>query len=197
MIYQMTEFVGTKVKRAALSLRAKLVMPDAQLIELVRSGNHDAFGELLKRHQDFVYRAAWGYLRDSDWARDVCQEVFLKAYSGLPYFRNECSFPGWLYKICKNQCLNLLRKHKLEVEAEIVIPAATSTNEPLRLGLQKLIDELPPDYREAIILRYYDDLKYNQIAEILGVDIGLVKIRLHRARQILKDLAGDIKDEVL
>lgn len=204
MIYQMTEFarmgpsaIGTKVKRAVLNLRARLVMTDSQLIDLARAGDDDAFGELLKRHQDFVYRLARGYLRESEGAKDITQEVFLKAYTVLPYFSTENSFAGWLFKICKNQCLNLLRRQKLENTTEIEEPGAACPDEALRLRVQKLIGKLPADYQDAIILRYYDNLKYDQIAEILGVDIGVVKVRLHRARQLLKNLAGDIYDEVL
>ena len=197
MIYQMTAFVSTRVKRAVLSLRAGLVMTDSQLIDLARAGDGDAFGELLKRHQDFVYRLAYGYLRDSDGAKDITQEVFLKAYTVLPYFRTGNSFPGWLFKICKNQCLNLLRRQKLENATEIENPGAVCQDEALRLRVQKLIGRLPADYQDVIILRYYDNLKYDQIAVILGVNIGVVKVRLHRARQMLKKLAGDIYDEML
>jgi RNA polymerase sigma-70 factor (ECF subfamily) len=204
MIYQMTEFarvgsnaIGTKVKRAVLNLRARLVMADSQLIDLARSGDDQAFGELLKRHQDFIYRLAWGYLRDSDGARDVTQEVFLKAYTALPYFRTENSFPGWLFKICRNQCLNILRRRKLESAVEIDSPGASIQNGALKLRVQRLIEKLPGNYKDAIILRYYDNLKYEQIARVLGVDMGVVKIRLHRAKQMLKDMVKEAYDEVL
>jgi RNA polymerase sigma-70 factor, ECF subfamily len=190
LVYQIADYVGDGVKKLAKNLQAGFIISDAQLLERAKNRDDGAFNELVKRHQQFVYKVAFGYLNDSEAARDVVQDVFLKAYRGLPYFQSDSQFTTWLYKICKNHCLNVIRRHKLETDNPPEINSGEIPDISLKSKLKKLISRLSEDHREIIILRYYNDLKYDEIARYLGINPGTVKIRLHRAKRELKQLAG-------
>ena len=120
----------------------------------------------------------------------MTQDVFLKAYRGLPYFQSDAQFSTWLYKICKNHCLNVIRRRKLESDNQPEENVGETPDISIATKLKKLISHLGEDHREIIILRYYNDLKYDEIARYLGINPGTVKVRLHRAKQELKQLAG-------
>jgi RNA polymerase sigma-70 factor (ECF subfamily) len=190
IVYQLADYVGTGVKKIARDLRAKMAVSDSQLLSRAKDGDNSAFSELVYRHQDFVYKLAWGYLNDNEEAKDAAQEVFISAYRGLPYFKSDSLFTSWLFKICKNHCLNVIRRNKLENEIERESPGVIESDLPIKLRLKKLVANLNDEHREIIILRYYQDLKYNQIAELLDIPLSTVKIRLHRAKAELKTLAG-------
>ncbi len=191
MVYQIAEHVGDNVKKTAQKFKARFTATDSQLLERAKNKNSEAFGELVKRNQNFIYRTAMGYVGDSETARDITQDVFIKAYRGLPYFRDDAQFTTWLYKICKNQCLNLLRHRKLETGEAVKGEQSAESQIPLRLGMRKLIDLLAEEYREIIMLRYFQDLKYDEIARYLDIPISTVKIRLYRAKRELKKLYGE------
>ncbi|MCP4581368.1 MAG: RNA polymerase sigma factor [candidate division Zixibacteria bacterium] len=190
IVYQLADLVGTGVKSIARNFQAKIAISDSQLLNRAKDGDDTAFNELVCRHQNFIYKLAWGYLNEKEAAKDATQDVFIKAYQGLPYFQSDSQFTTWLYRICKNHCLNLLRRQKRESELELDRPNNTESDLPMKLGLKKMIANLSEEYREIIILRYYQDLKYDQIARLLDIPLSTVKIRLHRAKAELKNLAG-------
>ena len=190
IVYQLADLVGTGVKSIARNFQAKLAVSDSQLLNRAKDGDNTAFNELVCRHQNFIFKLAWGYLNDNEAAKDATQEVFIKAYQGLPYFQSDSQFTTWLYKICKNHCLNLLRRRKRENEIEQDRPDITEPDLPMKLRLKKMIASLSDEYKEIIILRYYQDLKYDQIARLLDIPLSTVKIRLYRAKAELKSLAG-------
>ncbi len=190
MVYQLTGLVGAGVKNIARNFQAKMAVSDAQLLARAKSGDDTAFNDLVCRHQNFIYRTALSYLHESEAAKDAVQEVFVKAYQGLPYFQSDSQFSTWLYKICKNYCLNQQRRQKLENETEPVISSKNEMDLSLKLRLKKMVNSLNEEYREIIILRYYQDLKYDQIARLLDIPISTVKIRLFRAKAELRTLAG-------
>jgi RNA polymerase sigma-70 factor (ECF subfamily) len=189
--YQIADYVGNNVKKLAKSVQAKIVVSDDQLVERARNNDDGAFNELVRRHQNFVNKIAYGYVNDSELARDVAQDVFIKAYRGLEYFESDSRFTTWLYKICRNHCLNLIRRRRLEVE-RLAGPdlIADAPDHSLKARIKNLIGKLSDEYREIIILRYYGDLKYDEIAERLDLPLSTVKVRLFRAKQELKSLAG-------
>lgn len=197
---QLVGVANTGVKRIARQIRSKLVLSDSQLISRAKDGDRDAFGELVRRRQDFVFRQALAYLQNEEAAKDATQEVFIKAYQGLAYFKNESecqkpsAFSAWLYRICKNHCLNILRRMKLEVVVDCDMDRINQSDLPQVGRLKKIIAGLRDEYREVIILRYYQDLKYDQIAQILDVPLSTVKIRLFRAKNELKKVFN--KDEM-
>lgn len=195
-VYQIAGYVGTGVKRAARNVKAKFTATDAQLLKRAKEGDDSAFNEIVKRYQNFVYKTALSYLHDRENARDITQDVFIKAYKGLPYFNNDSQFTTWLYKICKNQCLNYLRREKAHIEDNDGPTGNYNMDLPLKAGLDKLIAKLKDEYREVIVLRYYQQLKYDEIAHYLDLPMSTVKIRLYRAKQELKGMIGNSRYEM-
>jgi RNA polymerase sigma-70 factor (ECF subfamily) len=180
-------------KRAAEAWdKGQLSDSDTQVINSVREGDTDAFGELVRKYEDFVFTLILGLVHSEDTAKDVAQEVFLRAYRGIRRFELKSSFKTWLYRIAYNTAISHLNREKAKKRIEIdrvTEPVFdTRRRQSLRLTLEKLIGLLKPDHKSVIILHYYDDLKYEEIAEVMDCPIGTVKIRLYRAKHELKKL---------
>lgn len=176
---------------------------ELELIEKVRSGDHDAFEPLVREHQKKVYSLALKLLRDPDDAEDAAQESFIKAFTSLDSFRADSRFSVWLYRITYNICLDLLRRKKRanEVplsfeddegeETELQIPDERTSPEKeyekaeLRSLIREGLDTLSPEHRQILIMREISDMSYSEIAETLSIEEGTVKSRIARARRSL------------
>lgn len=169
---------------------AVIADPDNRIIEAVRDGDTEAFGNLVNRYEDFVFTLILRMVRSEDMARDIAQETFLRAYRGVRRFELRSSFKTWLYRIAYNTALSHIKREKMEIkEVESTEPSFnTAPSHSLKLTLEKLIGKLKPELQSVIIFHYYDDLKYEEIAEVLQCPIGTVKIRLYRAKYELKKL---------
>lgn len=185
-----------------------LTPPDESLlVQRARSGDPQAFGELVLAHQTFVYNLALRALGDSgdfgdfNEAQDLAQEAFLRAWQGLPGFRGSSSFRTWLYRIVMNLCYNrspqLKRSlNQIDIEGDEAQEWRWAAQEPgpeqaletreLRAYLHRQIERLPANYRLLVMLRYQQDLSYEEIAEVLGMPLGSVKTGLFRAHNRLK-----------
>ncbi|MEW8958011.1 ECF RNA polymerase sigma factor SigW [Moorella humiferrea] len=151
---------------------------------------------LMRRFGDKVLYLAYSYLRDRHWAEDVAQEVFIRVFTNLDKFRGNSSIYTWIYHITVNLCRDELRaknrRRDLEpVEGEDYV--ATEVEEQVLANLQQqevwqAVLNLPVIYREVIWLHYYEQLSLKEIAEILGISLPAVKIRLYRARGHLQKL---------
>jgi RNA polymerase sigma-70 factor (ECF subfamily) len=183
---QITYRIAMVAKKAIGHIRSRSALPESQLVERSKHGDRDAFGEIVRRYQAFVYRQAWAYLRDDDAARDIAQDVFIKAYRSLRYLRGDEALRPWLYRICRNRCLNVIRRRRVEGESVHKPVVAGNSDVTLRLTLQRSISRLDDPYREVVMLRYYNDLTYGEIAGVLGISISNVKVRLFRAKKMLK-----------
>ncbi|MGH7860091.1 MAG: RNA polymerase sigma factor [Candidatus Binatia bacterium] len=150
------------------------------------------------RHRDGVYTLAFRLLADRGEAEDLTQETFLRAYERLETFRGESRFSTWLYRICRNLCLNRLARQKYEPQptgtaSELMTDPAARLPEQLiaeergRL-VRWAISRLKPEFREVISLYCGETLSYEEIADSLDVPIGTVRSRLHRGREDLKEL---------
>ena len=192
----MADRIAMVVKRTANRIRSRLVLSDSEIIERTRKGDVDAFGEIVRRYQSFVYSQAWGYLRDSDAAKDAAQEVFITAYESIRYLRAESALRQWLYRICRNLCLNVIRRQKTERDLRPEAQVKPGSDVVLRIHLRELIACLDDPYQDVIVLRYYNDLTYGEIAEVLDISISSVKVRLFRAKKMLKTMLGEDTDEV-
>ena len=178
---------------------------ELELIEKVRSGDHDAFEPLVREHQKKVYNLALKLLRDPDDAEDAAQESFIKAYTSLDGFRADSRFSVWLYRITYNICLDFLRRKKRENEVslstdddegremELQIPDERSSPEKeyekaeLRALIREGLDTLTPEHRQILIMREISDMSYADIASALGLSEGTVKSRISRARHSLAE----------
>ncbi len=176
-------------------------MTDAQLVERALAGSEDAFAALVSRHQRSVYNLLARMLRNPALAEELAQESFLKAYTHLRSFNPEYKFANWILRIAHNAAIDVLRQRGPQVvsideaasggqrpiEETVVDPRSDEAERRVeRRDLSQLLgaalDQLRPDYRRVIVLRYQQDLGYEEIAAIAGEPVGTVKSHLHRAR---------------
>ena len=168
---------------------------DADLIAACQSGDLSAFERLVNRYQDRVIRVLYLLLGDADDAQDVGQETFLRAYRYIGSFRGRSSIATWLHRIAINTAHNWIRDNRRNIElatapeelrqVERTRPEDLLLERERQLEIKSALKELPQHYREAIVLRYFDDLSYEEIAEIQQVPIGTVRSRLAKGRDLL------------
>ena len=172
--------------------------PDSLWVEQTLTGDQHAFGELVQRYERDVFNLAYRMLSNRNEAEDAAQEAFLRAYANLERYDITRSFKTWLLSITSNHCIDRLRKRRLTwLSLEEPLPPhpalmsdipgpeeATLANERSML-VQELLEHLSPDYRLAVVLRYWYDLSYAEIADMLDTTESAIKSRLFRARQAL------------
>jgi len=184
--------------------------PDPTIIEWINAameGNQEAFAELVYTFQNPVYNLCYRMLGERTEAEDAAQEVFLRAYSNLYRYDQNRSFKTWLLTIASNHCIDRLRKRRMTwVSLEEPLPEtlALSSDDPepeeammtstRSAEVQALLDELDSDYRAAVVLRYWYDYSYTEIAEIMNTTESAIKSRLHRARRMLADKIHTLPD---
>ena len=170
---------------------------DTDLLERLRAGDPRAFEELVRTHQHRVFGVALRMLQNPAEAEDIAQEVFLRVYRAIGAFRGDAKLSTWLYGITSNLCVNRLTaasrtrmRHDEEAlaQAPSEMPDATAAMErgEVEAALDQAIAELPDERRIVIVLRDLEGLSYEEIAEALGLELGTVRSRLHRARMDLK-----------
>ncbi|MBN2565865.1 MAG: sigma-70 family RNA polymerase sigma factor [Candidatus Eisenbacteria bacterium] len=182
---------------------------DRELVVRAKSGDSDAFSELVERNEAKIYGLCIKMLGNAEDAEDCLQEVFIKAFKALPGFRQAAQFSTWLYRIAYNECLMRIRKRKLDtvpidrpielgegpVERELVDwtsdPRADVMNDELSNVLLLHVNELDPDNRIVFLLRDVHGLSTNDTADALGLTVPAVKSRLHRARLFLREKLTD------
>lgn len=179
-----------------------LVVTDSQLIREIKDGNVELYAELMRRYERKIHAFIFHMLKSSrmeSFADDLSQETFYKAYKSLQTFREvEASFSTWLYTIARNTVLSELRKQHKQTQVSLdqigYTPHASydAMPEPSMLRNEKVtmvrdaINNLPEKQRSALILREYDQLEYQEIANILGQTVSAVKSLLFRARASVK-----------
>lgn len=179
---------------------------DEALVEAFQRGDETAFDGLFLKHQDDVFSLCLGLLGDESDARDATQETFLRAYQGLRRFRGEAAFATWLYRIALHAARQLDRRRRRRQTLPLET-ARGAVNPPLdfldrRLSqivraerIRAVFEELSVDHRAALVLRYYRDLSYEEMAELLQTSVSAVKARLHRARkafyQVYRGMFGE------
>lgn len=166
------------------------------------SGDHQAFARLVEAYQTQVYNLAYRMLGNAQDAEDAAQETFLRAYSRLKSYDLERPFGSWLLAIAAHHCIDRLRRRRFPslslddlppwrwLPADIPDPEESVLRQDRADQIQRLLDQLPADYRLAIVLRYWHDLSYREIAQATGSTESAVKSRLHRARRMLMEAAG-------
>ncbi len=171
-------------------------LTDSQLVDEVRSGNRQAYTQLMRRYQEKVYWVARRIVGTHADADDIVQETFIKAFLSLGDFRGDAGFYTWIYRIAVNLSLNTLRKRHVmnylrESElAQKVIPARENPHEELEAKeLESLIGRavkaLPDKQRAVFVMRYYDEMSYEEIAYVLKTSIGGLKANyFHALRKV-------------
>jgi len=176
---------------------------DADLIAAARAGDRVAVDRLLARYEPNIYRFGLRMCGDEDAAREVLQETMLAAFRHLPGFRGDAALSTWLYQIARSFCIKERRgqhpTRSLDADdsPDLVDPSprpdARTHAREIGEALSRAIAELPPDQREVLILRDVEGLSAEQAADVIGIEVGALKSRLHRARMAMRtELAGTL-----
>ena len=176
---------------------------EAQIVRRVLQGDVNAFEKLVTEYEKAVYAIALRMTGNAEDAADMTQETFIKAYNSLQSFRGDSKFSVWLYRIASNVCLDFLRSRSrkptvsLSVEddegEETELDIADESQSPEQLlergltrdAVRRGLEALPPDYRQILLLREIQGLSYEEIADVLQIEVGTVKSRIFRARKRL------------
>lgn len=189
---------------------------DFILIELAKEkGDEKAYAELMQRYKKPVYHMILKMVRNVDDAEDLTIEAFAKAFKNLKKFNPEFTFSTWLFRIATNNCIDFIRKKKLDTmsisntfkddqgdsvdidikDANLNPQEETIKSEKVEI-IQTIVTKLPAKYQVLVKLRYFEELSYEEIAAELGAPLGTVKAQLHRARELLYDLIKNRKDSI-
>ena len=168
------------------------------IIARARRGDADAFEQLVEAYRNQVFRLALRMCGNEADADEVAQEAFLSAWKGLPNFRGESRFSTWLYQLTTHAVIDLMRREKRQAAAEDIdgITAADYGPSPqqqaeraeTRREVRAALMQLPEEYRQVLLLRFMQELSYEEIGQALKLPAGTVKSRLNRAKAQLKDI---------
>jgi len=164
---------------------------DRKIIERVLKGDTEAFNLLVRQWEKPIYNFIVRMIGDRDEAMDLCQDAFMKAYRELGTLKDLDRFSAWLYRIAHNTCFSRLRKDqgKTFVELEPEIRASRMPIES-RLAVEKALQELPEEQREVVVLKVFQDLKFEEIAAIQDAPVSTVKSRLYMGFEKLRSILG-------
>jgi len=182
------------------ALKQRPETSDRDLIAAVLDGSEAAFGELVDRYKDRVFRLLSRYCRDSVECEDLAQDVFLKVFRKLHTFNHDSQFFTWLYRITCNAATDHLSRassRRLRLVEDTGVfergdedhesPTAPLEAQELQQVTRAIVDQLPEKFRTILVLREFEGLSYTDIAEVLEIQLGTVESRLFRARQRFKD----------
>ena len=182
------------------ALKQRPETSDPDLIAAVLDGSEAAFGELVDRYKDRVFRLLSRYCRDSVECEDLAQDVFLKVFRKLHTFKHDSQFFTWLYRITVNAATDHLSRagtRKLRLVEDTAVfergdqedasPTAALEAQELAQITRAIVDQLPEKFRTILVLREFEGLSYTEIADVLEIQLGTVESRLFRARQRFKD----------
>jgi RNA polymerase sigma-70 factor, ECF subfamily len=194
---------GSAVRTTTSAVQSPTVELDAdqEIVAQCRNGDWEAFAKLVLKYQSRVLTLAARILDNRSEAEDIAQDIFVKVFQSLHEFRGASRFSTWLYRITVNHCLNHLRRRTRHQQTLVVTEPEewiqeTSTTNPHKTLEQKerwalvqaKLQLLSPEHRTIILLRDFEGLSYDEIADVLQLESGTVKSRLHRARMELKVL---------
>ncbi len=191
-------------------MEAQRVLTDAEVVKEVLEGDREAFALLVERYQKGLVNYIYHMVHHYEEALELCQEVFLKAYGSLDRYDGQFKFSTWLYKIASNHTIDHLRRQKmttlsiqerqddpdhpeLPLESATLNPHDAYRNQVILAEVTKALEELPPSYREIILLRHFNFRSYEEMAKITGLPIGTVKNRIFRARRLLMERLKDYR----
>ncbi len=171
-------------------------------LEQARRGDQTAFGKLIEAYQRPVYNLAYRMLNNSGEAEEAAQEAFIRAYTRLHTYNPDHKFSTWMLSITSNYCIDLIRKRRaLLLSIDEPLPPHPALMSDGQKGpeaqmemseqqdmVQSLLQELPEDYRQNVVLRYWHEMSYEEIAEMMDTTVSAIKSRLFRARRQLAEV---------
>lgn len=187
---------------------------DFALIDLARNqGDQKAYAELMERYRKPLYHTMLKMVKNTDDAEDLTIEAFAKAFKGLAKFKKEYTFSTWLFRIATNNCIDFIRKKKLETLSinssfkddsgeEVAIDIRDYNLDPQERAIksqkvelmQMIVTKLPHKYQRLVELRYFKEYSYDEIAKKIEIPLGTVKAQLHRAKELLFDMIKDKRE---
>ncbi len=186
---------------------------EAQLVERCKAGDSQAFDELICAHQDRVFNTAFRLMGNYEEALDLTQEVFLNCFRKIENFKGDSALSTWLYRITVNTAKNRWKYQQsrglnrmtsmdapMEADDEERVkqypdnqptPRKVASDREAMAYFEKQLENLNAEHREVLVFRYMEELSYEEIADILGLSLGTVKSRIHRARNELRDIMAE------
>ncbi|NJO00583.1 MAG: sigma-70 family RNA polymerase sigma factor [Bacteroidia bacterium] len=189
-------------------------LKDFALIDLARNqGDQKAYAELMDRYRKPLYHTMLKMVKNTDDAEDLTIEAFAKAFKGLAKFKKEYTFSTWLFRIATNNCIDFIRKKKLETLSinssfkddsgeEVAIDIRDLNLDPQEKAIKSqkvelmkmIVTKLPHKYQRLVELRYFKEYSYDEIAKKIDIPLGTVKAQLHRAKELLYDMIKDKRE---
>ena len=175
-------------------------LTDAAVVERVLAGDADAFAILVDRYYDRFARYAMHMVGNREDAEEALQDAFVRAYRSLGQYEERERFAGWLFRIVVNQCRTVAaarrRRERTFPDVDLgelaLTDAGGSEQHDLRDRLERALAQLPPDQREAVVLRYAEDLSYEDMAAVTGAGVSALKMRVKRAFVRLRELLQEV-----
>jgi RNA polymerase sigma-70 factor (ECF subfamily) len=185
---------------------------DEQIVARAQAGDAEAFGEIVRRWERRIFALSFGMLGREEDARDATQETFLAAFRNLRGFRGEAKVSSWLHRIAVNQCITRQRRAKVRGETALddeaepdgssyftpahLSPARTAESQERTLAVRRAVNALPPELRQVIVMKEFEELTFQEIANALELPLSTVKSRLYTAlKQLqmrLKNMASEV-----
>jgi RNA polymerase sigma-70 factor (ECF subfamily) len=172
-------------------VRKSQLPEDAEIKDIAADNSRLAIDLIVRKYRDPMFNHALYVLKDYQEAVDVTQEVFIKAMREARFFTPEFKMKAWLFRVTSNLCFNIIRNRKRRGTILESIPQPTSTpanqvdlvfNDEQQKSIMVALDRLSPEHRQILMLRYYSDLSYAEIADVLSIKLGTVMSRLSRAK---------------
>ena len=178
-------------------------MSDEQIVERALAGEAEVFGEIVRRWERKIYALTFGMLGSAEDARDATQETFMSAYRNLRGFRGEAKVSSWLHRIAVNQCISRLRRPHVRAETALdaqveaggehflaapghASPAFVAESGERTEAVRRAVGALPPELREVVVMKEFEDLTFQEIADSLDIPLSTVKSRLYTALRQLR-----------
>ena len=172
-------------------------LSDEALVKVIRLGDQEQYGQIVKRYEDKLWRYVATILADESMVADCVQETFIKAYVNLQGFDTKRKFSSWIYRIAHNQAINAIKKQRRLVSGDEVVEKSIHDNSSLeeamdkqevKLAMEQSVNQLPIKYREPLVLLFAEEKSYEEISDILRLPMGTVATRINRGKKLLRAL---------
>ena len=212
MLHALTQAQTESIKKISVPSSQ---LSDEEIIQSIKDGDIDAYGSIMRRYNQRVYRIARSIVTDDAAAMDIVQEAHIKAYTKLNDFRGETGFFAWLAAITRNEALMYIRKHKREVSmqddemqffensntdrvtsASNKLPDTLIERNQIQSLINKNIDKLPEKFRTVFVLRAIEQLSVRETAQVLDINEVTVKTRYFRAKRLLRSQIQGCLDSI-
>ncbi len=173
--------------------------PDLSLVQQAQAGNQAAFSTLFRKYYNMVYAVAYGVLNRREESQDVTQDVLIKVHRDIQKFKGDSKFKTWLYRVTVNAAIDSVRRRK-EAEpienvgdflaSNTIDPRRAASQAELKVRMQEALQKVSAEHRAVLVLREWENLSYEEIAETLQLESGTVMSRIFYARKALAKVLG-------